>query len=537
MYHFPLTGIDDANIYFVYMKNFSNGHGFVYNIGSERVEGFTSLLWTLIGSCIFRFTNYIEICLLIFNFILIYISLIIVTNIIESFINNKKIITNYTLIVLGLLIIFPGFYDWTFFSLLETGLWTFELILFTYLLIIPYLKEDFTFQKSSLYIGLLFPFFIITRPESILLGIIFIFIRFLQLILEKNDLKNIIKQILPSSIVYCMSLFLLTKWRLYYFGFPFPNTYYIKMTDGFFNNLEEGSVYFAKYIIRSNPLMVVFVLLVLLWIYHFIKKNVVNKKDKIILTLIILSAIGISIPFYTGGDHFRLSRFYQVFSPIFYLCLLFIIQSFQRPSNFISIIFNSKKYILISLAVLSMLPLNNLYYLFYNRTKTIAMEFHIAKTNRDIGYKLNTFFVNIEKPSIAVVAAGGIAYTYDGNVNDVLGLNNVEVAHTVGDRPISILKSHRAFNKKIFLKQHPDLFIFDFVTDTSKFIPYAKRNNIDNEFGSKVIKNIYRDADFNLQYTPIFIYNKRRNEFLFSYANNNFIENIDTTLYKISVIK
>ena len=45
-----LHGTDDANIYLVYMRNLANGHGFVYNIGGERVEGCSSFLWTLIGS-------------------------------------------------------------------------------------------------------------------------------------------------------------------------------------------------------------------------------------------------------------------------------------------------------------------------------------------------------------------------------------------------------------------------------------------------------------------------------------------------------
>jgi hypothetical protein len=165
------------------------------------------------------------------------------------------------------------------------------------------------------------------------------------------------------------------------------------------------------------------------------------------------------------------------------------------------------------------------------------MEFHIAKQNREIGNHLNSFFYTIKKPSIGVVAAGGIKYTYNGYVNDVLGLNNIEVAHTIGDRPISILKSHRAFNKTVFLKQYPDLFIFDFVTDTSRYIPYAKRKNIDNEFGSKVIKHIYNDSNFNRQYSSVFIYNKKTNEFLFSYCNKNFLKIIDTSFYKISVIK
>ena len=47
-FEYPRTGIDDANIFFVYAQNAANGHGFVYNVGGERVEGFSSLLWTLI---------------------------------------------------------------------------------------------------------------------------------------------------------------------------------------------------------------------------------------------------------------------------------------------------------------------------------------------------------------------------------------------------------------------------------------------------------------------------------------------------------
>ena len=53
-YNKPTYGIDDANIYFVYMKHLAGGQGFVWNIGGERVEGFTSLLWTLIGSGFYR---------------------------------------------------------------------------------------------------------------------------------------------------------------------------------------------------------------------------------------------------------------------------------------------------------------------------------------------------------------------------------------------------------------------------------------------------------------------------------------------------
>ena len=46
----PLIGIDDANIFFVYARNFANGNGFVYHPGGERVEGFSSVLWVMICS-------------------------------------------------------------------------------------------------------------------------------------------------------------------------------------------------------------------------------------------------------------------------------------------------------------------------------------------------------------------------------------------------------------------------------------------------------------------------------------------------------
>ena len=62
----PQPGIDDAYIFFVYARNLAEGHGFVYNVGGEAVEGFTSLLWTLICAVVIRTTaNPLELLLAI----------------------------------------------------------------------------------------------------------------------------------------------------------------------------------------------------------------------------------------------------------------------------------------------------------------------------------------------------------------------------------------------------------------------------------------------------------------------------------------
>lgn len=53
-------GIDDANIFKVYARNLADGRGFVYLEGGERVEGFTSLLYTIVLSGIYGLTGELD---------------------------------------------------------------------------------------------------------------------------------------------------------------------------------------------------------------------------------------------------------------------------------------------------------------------------------------------------------------------------------------------------------------------------------------------------------------------------------------------
>jgi hypothetical protein len=81
----PYLGIDDAYIYFVYAKNLAHGHGFVYNIGGERVEGFTSMLWVLICSLAYRlFTDtYFRQALMVLNIVMISFALYRLTDFVD----------------------------------------------------------------------------------------------------------------------------------------------------------------------------------------------------------------------------------------------------------------------------------------------------------------------------------------------------------------------------------------------------------------------------------------------------------------------
>lgn len=537
----PITGIDDANIYFVYMKNLSEGHGFVYNIGGERVEGFTSILWTLIGSLIFKLTNHVEIVLFVINIILILLTLIVAGNIIKLFFSEDKNKSAYLILFYGMLLIFPGFYEWTIFSLLETALWTFEITLFSYLLVIPHLQKEFTFVKSSVYMTLLLPFFMITRPESMLIGVVIIVIRFLQILFDKETkLKRaIIVNIGPLASSYLLSAFLLIQWRLYYFGYPFPNTYYVKMSDGFYNNLVEGYYYIYGYLFQMNPTLFVLYIVLFVWGLSVLFKKNYSERYKVISVFCILSIVELGIPLYTGGDHFPQYRFCQPCCIIFYTSVIMGVSTLNGYyDRLIKIRLNPVLVSIVILAILSTLPTANRFFLLKNKDSfTILHELNGGKSNRQLGIKLNEFFTGSE-PSIAVICAG-FAYTYDGNVFDVLGLNNSQVAHDFSERPKvphEIFKSHRAFSKKIFLKQQPDLFSIDFVSDTSTYIPFFKQADVDSQFGTKVTKFIYKDLDFNKMYKSVYITNKSDNNTIFCYGSNKYLSKIDTLRYDVKYI-
>jgi hypothetical protein len=138
----PLHGIDDANIYFRLHGELCFGHGFVWEQGGEKVEGFTSLLWTLIGSLCFllypcslhtSFTStefIVDICHHPPSFYPLSAGL---TG------QEHKTITATDILILAMLFFPLGFIEWSILTLMETGLWIFLIVYATLALADQYL--------------------------------------------------------------------------------------------------------------------------------------------------------------------------------------------------------------------------------------------------------------------------------------------------------------------------------------------------------------------------------------------------------------
>ena len=498
----PILGIDDAHIFLVYGKNIAAGEGIVYNPGGERVEGFSSPLWTMIVTLSFFIVDDPR-------FLLLTISILILSVAITALWLRIDALSAWFLpglLLLVWLISSPGFIIWNTITLMDLSLWTSLLILATVVI----LSESL----STRYLGGCVALLLLCRPEGMLWGLVFIALAWI-----KNGFFHSFKYAFRKTIIplvsYIGTLGLLTLFRVWYFGYPLPNTYYAKVSSEIGYNITEGWNYFSNFL-EFNAVMYLVVGITIVLAVQAIAlmiKHIRNAKDydHISINIFICSLIGIIalfVPLLTGGDHFYLFRFYQACWPLFVLPLILFTGNFRKLSH-------QKTYLGFGLMAIVFLFGSAVTWIRPTLIKPIVIEFTIAKVGRDTGTVMNTFFP--DQPTVGVIAAGGVALEYAGPIFDVMGLNDLEVAHTFGDR--RGIKNHAAFNRDIFLQRRPQL-----------FMPSSEKDALEDWHGSfafnnKVLKGLLLDSQFNVIYTPVLFTNGR--ESLLVYASRDYLATLD----------
>jgi energy-coupling factor transporter transmembrane protein EcfT len=87
---------------------------------------------------------------------------------------------------------------------------------------------------------------LLTRPESLLWVSIFTGILLVRKIWT-DRIWHALKELLPLFLSIVVTMSGLTVFRLSYFGYPLPNTYYAKVSPSLFYNFSRGIPYFIKY--------------------------------------------------------------------------------------------------------------------------------------------------------------------------------------------------------------------------------------------------------------------------------------------------
>ena len=457
-FFFISTGIDDANIFLVYAKNLAEGSGFVYNQGGERVEGFSSILWTLIGALSFRLFGRPEIPLLLLNLIVTLSIGVLGVHFLGPVWGEKKRSAWGPLLFFLLLFSMPTYLFWNTISLMESGIWGLLLLLnFVAVTAWSFAKPAEQITFASLLILLL-----LTRPESYFWSLLFVTILGTRQ-LHQHGLLPALKTVAWPALTILLTIGAITLFRLSYFGYPFPNTYYAKVSPSFSYNVAQGGIYLLKYL-SSHPLVWIPTFALPLALFTLIK-GLFASKEPIAppLWLPLIGLAGLTLPLLTGGDHFGGFRFYQPIYPflllnLFYTMLVILptFQEWEAVLQGVAKIPDIVKTGIFSIGILGLLLFQANY--FNQVDHGFSVDLHLARSGRERGTYFDQLFEQIDyKPSIGIVTAGGAKLTYSGEMVDLLGLNNVAMGHSEGDR--RGYKNHAAFSQEVFYELAPEMVV------------------------------------------------------------------------------
>lgn len=529
----PLIGIDDSIIFFIYAKNFAHGHGIVYNLGGEHVEGFTSLLYFLVCSLFYCITDHPQKFLIVYNFFLVSTSALMLLKTLKTLslhfnLTPIKEYLSYWIILLWLMVN-PLYYHWSVISLMDIGTYlTLITMTFCYFISILFSQKPNT-KKEKWIISTLILLVLLCRPEGMLWGVIYLGVYFIIDYQREKNFLHALKALVSPTLSFSMGLSALTTFRQLYFGYPLPNTYYAKVSGSFTATLQDGVQYFYDFIHLYSAFALVTLLLLIGWTFYlFFTHSPKSSYLYLSLITIIFVTVGLAIPTLEGGDHFNGMRLYQPVYPL----LIF-------PFLLLTVFVSSKKMAVGCFSLcLIWIGFNQTGWKEFKKSENlmnVGIEYNIARIGLNEGKHLNEIFQK-KLPSIGFAAAGGIAYSYHGFVYDVLGLNNTYFAHAETIK--TGYKGHQSFNKQVFLTLAPDIFIPLTNPSRSPFNlaeSYAHFHS-SNTWDSLIFKNIFNDLEFNQQYVLATVLNlEHPNYQCQGFFNRHYLATLNPQSYKIEM--
>ncbi len=468
-----LLGIDDADIFFSYAENFASGRGITYGHNGVPVEGMTSFLWFLVCSLNF-FLNLDEVGVFVWCTFLLLVTQALWLNLLGRFFQNRNFhihLVAYIVLILGS----PGYVPWMSITLMDTALWGFFVAWMSHSLLDSILPGELSRRKCLLH-SILFLAAPLVRPESMLVVPGLLVIILFANIREKKKLFFV----LAWCGGFLLSLGLLTAFRMSYFGYPFPNTFYAKVSPSFFVNLAGGLSYVGQFVLSGSTVAA----LAVCGLCSFLRGATIFYRSRSttqfltspVFCLWVWCCILILPPILTGGDHFGYFRFFQ---PVYPLMVILIILSFDSLIPWKRLERQQRHFagtIVLILLMSSVLGWKDSWFQ-WKQTPVIHHFIH-SQIGREQGRCLNEIFESQNrKPVVGVIAAGGIARTYAGPIVDVLGLNNLEIAHFPGRR--EGVKNHAAFEPEAFDKTNTDILLAG---------PYQRF--------ATILKDVFQTADF-----------------------------------------
>lgn len=457
--------VDDAYIFFRYAQHFADGHGLVFNVG-ERVEGYTSPLWVLILGLFAAFGTNLPAVAVVLGVALSLATMFLAYKLAGLFDFRHPLLRVLPVLLLSAN---GSFATWVTGGL-ETMLLTFLVTLAAYL----YLQHG-----HWLLLSLIWSLIYLTRPEGALLFAI----TAAALAFQARRHQRRWREAVSFGVIVVGVITFHILWRLSYYGYPLPNTYYAKVSTGSIDQLLRGGYYLAYFLVAYGAALLGLVVLA----------------RRRFPAPYLLALVGGQVVYVllVGGDGLWQFRFLM---PV--LALLYVTAAWgwdkiipRYPYPYLAIM---------GLVIVTLLPTRQ------GGVKLVAMDvpnytdFLVARIfDNSLALAGQWLKANTHPDTvIAVSAAGYIPFYAERPTLDMFGLTDATIAHL----PTNIgsgQAGHEKWSGAYVLQRRPDIIVFQTAIPVHGICNRTREDIVTNYPPFGVFNDLYASDEFWQNYKPM----------------------------------
>jgi hypothetical protein len=476
-----LTLVDDAMISMQYAKNLSSGYGLTFYPNLEPVEGYSNFLQVILMAIWHIFLpspTAISLAVSISGATIVFVSGVILLKLLQLIeaSSTKELPKNRRTASIFLFACTLFFYPHVYWSLrgMETGL-TVLMLLMTFYFAFVFLKSEKNLHLCGFIVFATLSY--LSRIDALLIGGIV----GVGLLYSRPDLW---KKFLTAASIIIFLIAIHTMIRLYYYGDPLPNTFYLKIGGATtFERIAVGLRYFANEIGESPWLLPL-----IIW-SGFAAKHTAKT---FVLLISLTSFWGMLVySLYTGGDYAE----GQVFGPNRYLTVGVVFALPLLVYFSFSTTYACNKWLRRSGKAITLVFLFSNLYLFGKFYQQTDVLFTADILRYKVAYYLKDLTTSQAK--IAVHGLGQVAYYTDREPIDLLGKVDKVVAK--GPSSTTFRPGHNKWNYEYSISERkPDL-IADRWGKVGKFIEAKAPQYKRHYFGPSKWPYYVRDDSPNLK--------------------------------------
>ena len=388
--------IDDVGISWRYARHLADGHGLTWNLEGPPVEGYSNFLWVLMIAVPGVFGMDIELASKILGVLIASANVILFGIILRRLFGGSR----YWWAPLWIVAVIP---EWTLWSIsgLEISLFGFFL-----LLILLGLTQDGTRRNVNLSVALVG--LTLTRPEGFAVGLVMLAV----MVLPRNahSIRKRWESVKVPAVALVAAVCALVAFRLWYFGYPLPNTVYAK-----FSAILPSSMHVGRWMIFVLPFVAAWMVLI---------RSQLSDRQRVLLTVAIAAAVIhtlMILPVHPVMNF--LHRYHVAFLPYWLLPLPMALEFVAR-----------RKAVVAGAATLALVLWST------QGWPTVSERFAVSRYHQRVQRCIVSALQELPgRPTIALVDAGLIPYWSDLPTIDVWGLCDVEIARETSPQ-VSVIK-------------------------------------------------------------------------------------------------